>query len=33
MRRPQVPEILVGFRLRFWVLAILMETGRKLSKN
>ena len=33
MRRPQVPEILVGFRLRFWVLAILMETGRKLSRN
>ena len=27
MSRPQVPEILVGFRERFWVLAILMETG------
>ena len=27
MSRPQVPEILVGFRDRFWVFAILMDTG------
>ena len=33
MSRPQVPEILVGFRLRFCVLAILMETGWKSSRN
>ena len=33
MSRPQVPEILVGFRERFWVFAILMETGWKSSKK
>ena len=33
MSRPQVPEILVGLRLKFWVLAILMDTGWKSSKN
>ena len=33
MSRPQVPEILVGFRLRFWVLAILMDTGMNSSRN
>ena len=33
MSRPQVPEIFVGFRDRFWVLAILMDTGIKSSKN
>ena len=33
MSRPQVPEILVGFRDRFWVLAILMDTGWKSSRN
>ena len=31
--RPQVPEILVGFRLRLWVLAILMDTGINSSRN
>ena len=29
MRRPQQPEILVGFRDRFWLLAMRMETGSK----
>lgn len=33
MSLPQVPEIFVGFRLRFCVLAILMETGWKSSRN
>ena len=33
MSRPQVPEILVGLRLRFWVLAILMDTGMNSSRN
>ena len=28
-----MPEIFVGFRLRFWVLAILMETGMNPSRN
>ena len=31
--RPHVPEIFVGFRLRFCVLAILMDTGWKSSRN
>ena len=33
MSLPHVPEIFVGFRLRFCVLAILIETGTKSSKN
>ena len=33
MSRPQVPEILAGFKLRFWVLAILMDTGKNPFKN
>ena len=33
MSRPQVPEILVGFRDRFWVLAILMDTGWNSSRK
>ena len=33
MSRPQVPEILVGFRERFWVLAILMDTGWNSSRK
>ena len=33
IRRPHVPEIFVGFRLRFCVLAILMDTGWKSSRN
>ena len=33
MSLPHVPEIFVGFRLRFCVLAILMETGWKSSRN
>ena len=33
MSRPQVPEIFVGFKDRLWVLAILMETGMKSSRN
>ena len=33
MSRPQVPEIFVGFRDRFWVLAILMDTGWNSSRN
>ena len=33
MSRPHVPEIFVGLRLRFCVLAILMETGWKSSRN
>ena len=28
-----MPEILVGFKDRFWVLAILMDTGWNSSKN
>ena len=33
MSLPQVPEILVGFRLRFCTLAILMDTGWNSSRN
>ena len=33
MSRPHVPEIFVGLRLRFCVLAILMETGWKSSQK
>ena len=33
MRRPHCPEILVGFRLSPWSLAIRMETGSNFSRN